>query len=680
VTLKTKALVLTAVLVCSILLVLLTTARVVLLRSFEQLELANVRTSVGWVQSAIADELDQMDSILVNYSAWTQTYEYARSHDAAWADSELSPSVLMRSRVNAMVLFDDAGRLLLARGGDLEKGSAQPVPADVVLALRDHADLVHHASAGATRKGLVLLTSGPALVVSRPILKDDESGPPRGAMVLVRYLDRFEHERLARTTHLELRITAVGAGAAPMPLATAASLTDSATVISQVVSGDRVAGFVLLPDIAGRPAALVSIANAREFYVSGLAATRQLLISVGVCVLLFGALSAWAVGRFVAAPIQRTMQVLEAVARADYSQRLEVTSRDELGRMAAALNVTIEAIRSSVTQVQEASRRERLQSEELSAQVDILLTVVGAAADGDFTRQVTVDGQDAVGRVGVALRKLFADLGASLSRISDNARSLAEASEELTAVSQQMQSHAGDTASRAQVVTTASEQVSTNIRTVAAAAEEMGASIGEIARNANDAARVADVAVQASQTARDAIAKLGDSSRGIAKVTKVIHAIARQTNLLALNATIESSRAGEAGKGFAVVADEVKELARQTASATEEIARNMDAIQGDTEAAIRAIAEIGAIIDRIKDMSATIATAVEEQTATTHEIAQHVTEAARGSADIVSHINGVAEAAQGTSGGADNTLNASTELARMASDLQTLVARFKYAA
>jgi methyl-accepting chemotaxis protein len=173
------------------------------------------------------------------------------------------------------------------------------------------------------------------------------------------------------------------------------------------------------------------------------------------------------------------------------------------------------------------------------------------------------------------------------------------------------------------------------------------------------------------------VSKLGESSTEIGQVIKVITSIAQQTNLLALNATIEAARAGEAGKGFAVVANEVKELAKETAKATEDISRKIEAIQTDTKAAVDAIASISGVINQINDISGTIATAVEEQNATTNEMSRNVSEAARGSGEITSNIAGVAEAAESTTRGATNTQKASQQLVETSTQLRRLVDQFK---
>ncbi len=266
-----------------------------------------------------------------------------------------------------------------------------------------------------------------------------------------------------------------------------------------------------------------------------------------------------------------------------------------------------------------------------------------------------------------------ANLKVTIASVSENAQALSSASEELTAVSQQMSSNSEETATQANVVAAASEQVTKNVTTVAASAEEMSASIKEIAKNANDAAKVATDAVKAASDTNKTVAKLGESSIEIGKVIKVITSIAQQTNLLALNATIEAARAGEAGKGFAVVANEVKELAKQTATATEDISGKIEAIQNDTKGAVVAIDQIGKIINQINDIQNTIASAVEEQTATTNEIARNASEAAKGSTEISKNITSVSTAAKNTTEGANNTLSAATELAKLATSLKRTV-------
>jgi methyl-accepting chemotaxis protein len=304
-------------------------------------------------------------------------------------------------------------------------------------------------------------------------------------------------------------------------------------------------------------------------------------------------------------------------------------------------------------------------------------TVLKKIAAGDLTAKVTGNYQGDHADIKNDINAMAESLRSSMASIAVNAQSLASSSEELNATSQQLAGNAEETATQANVVSAASEEVSKNVSVVATGSEEMLASIREISKSANEAARVAKNAVDVAQGTNATISKLGESSAEIGKVIKVITSIAQQTNLLALNATIEAARAGEAGKGFAVVANEVKELAKETARATEEIGQKIEAIQGDTKAAVQAIAEISGIINQVNDISNTIASAVEEQTSTTNEIGRNVTEAAKGTSEIARNISGVAQAAQETTTGANDLQKAGRSLAEMSTQLQALVSQFK---
>jgi len=307
----------------------------------------------------------------------------------------------------------------------------------------------------------------------------------------------------------------------------------------------------------------------------------------------------------------------------------------------------------------------------------MLSMIQEVAANNLAVADMEIKSQDEIGHAGIALNKMKNNLHAVIQSIAETSLQVASASEELSSTSQQITANSEETSAQAKVVSDAAQQVSQNLQTVATGAEEMGASIKEIAKNATEAAKVATSAVKVAETTTATVSKLGESSNEIGQVIKVITSIAQQTNLLALNATIEAARAGEAGKGFAVVANEVKELAKETAKATEDISRKIEAIQTDTKAAVEAIASISGVINQINDISGTIATAVEEQNATTNEMSRNVSEAAHGSGEITSNITGVAQAAESTSQGAGDTQKAAQQLVDTSTQLRRLVEKFK---
>jgi methyl-accepting chemotaxis protein len=304
--------------------------------------------------------------------------------------------------------------------------------------------------------------------------------------------------------------------------------------------------------------------------------------------------------------------------------------------------------------------------------------VVAALAEGDQGGTTGVTSKDEVGRMAPALEASMANMREVMAAIGDSSTTLASATEELSATAQDMARLADESARQTEIVASAASQVSGNVQTVAAGSEQMGTSIREIAQNATEVSRVAAQAVNVADATNATVAKLGESSLEIASVVKVITSIAEQTNLLALNATIEAARAGEAGKGFAVVANEVKELAQETAKATQDITARVEAIQADTEGAVQAISEISQIIALINDSQGTIAAAVEEQTATTTEMNRNVSEAAVSADQIAENIAAVATGTASTTSAVNDARTAIDEAARMASTLNTSVARFRY--
>ena len=317
-------------------------------------------------------------------------------------------------------------------------------------------------------------------------------------------------------------------------------------------------------------------------------------------------------------------------------------------------------------------------SRKISTSTASVLRQAEAIAGGDLTvEEAKIVSQDELGDLTTAINKMHGNLRQMIQAISENAQNVANASEEFSAVSQQIGANSEETSAQANAVSAATEEVNRGLQTVASATEEMSASIQEIAKNATEAAKVADGAMKTAAETNTIVAKLGESSAEIGQVIKVITSIAQKTDLLALNATVEAARAGEVGAGFAVVANEVKELAKQTATATEDISRKIEAIQVDAKSAVAAIGSISGIIGHVNDISGTIATAVEEQSATTSEMARNISEAAKGSGEVAQNIHGVAQAAQSTSQGATDSQKAAKSLAEMSTRLQGLVQQFK---
>ncbi|MFM7200717.1 MAG: methyl-accepting chemotaxis protein [Myxococcota bacterium] len=383
-------------------------------------------------------------------------------------------------------------------------------------------------------------------------------------------------------------------------------------------------------------------------------AQLNILIFVGCSGL--GLLMAYLVSNSLSGRVLSTLDVLEGMAQGDFSQSVTVDGSDELGRMRGSIQEVSTSVGTKVQQLRQAMQ---------------------AAAGGDFTREVEVSGNDPLNQMGDSLNQLLKSLRESLGQVSVETERLATSSGQVRSVSSGIQQAAEESSAQSNAVAQSSEEVSRNVQAVAAAAEEMSASIREIAKNAADAARVATEAVKVASHANATISRLGDSSTQIGNVVKVITTIAQQTNLLALNATIEAARAGEAGKGFAVVANEVKALAQETAKATEDISRRVETIQADTKAAVNSIGEISHVIHQVNDISSTIASAVEEQTATTNEISRSVSEAAKGSAEITQSIVAVVDASRKTSDGIREVVEASERFLGMAQQLEAVVSQFE---
>ena len=448
-------------------------------------------------------------------------------------------------------------------------------------------------------------------------------------------------------------------------------------------------------------------AAVRSYYIERIWQTLLLTIMTVVVMLI-------ALQYLLIAPVRNLIGSAEKLSHGDLDISFQTASNDEIGQLARALDVfrqnavekerlqqqreveqqektaqesksrelaeehraTQEHLR---VEQQEAALRELESSRELQSRVDELLTTVDAVASGELQTPVTVKGDDAIGRIGERLDQVFRQFAISIKNISNHANTLSSGSESLTKVSASIASSAQINSERALEVSEASDEISSGVDNVAAAITEMSATVKEIASNADQATAVAKEASVLTTDARDLVSKLSDSSADIGTVIKVITSIAEQTNLLALNATIEAARAGDAGKGFAVVANEVKELAKETATATDDIAQRIQTIQHDSVSVTDSIAGISTIIDRINELQSIIAVSVDEQASASSEISRIVAHTADGSQRIAGSMTDIADAASQALSGANTAQEASGEMGGMAEELRKLVEQFRVA-
>lgn len=345
----------------------------------------------------------------------------------------------------------------------------------------------------------------------------------------------------------------------------------------------------------------------------------------------------------------------------------------------------------------------RMITKPINATVNMLRDI--AEGEGDLTRRLDENRHDEIGDLAKWFNVFVSRIQTIVKQLASNASVLTSASTQLSSTAEELTQGASESRSQSATVSSAAEEMSINmknmasstenmssgVRVVASSVEQMTATIEEIAKNAETSASVAGEAARLADVSNQRIGELGSAAEEIGKVIDVIQDIAEQTNLLALNATIEAARAGEAGKGFAVVATEVKELAKQTAAATDDIRRRIEAIQGTTGQAVESIRSIGEVINRVNTVARTIASAVEEQSITTKEISKSITQAAESADTIARSVSESAAASQEithsigrvdtvlnrTAGNAQQSRESGEDLLRLASEMQTLVSQFR---
>jgi len=377
--------------------------------------------------------------------------------------------------------------------------------------------------------------------------------------------------------------------------------------------------------------------EAAEIYV----ALRTVLIGLSAAGIIIGLLLGFLVARYgISKPIGRIVTLLRSLAENDTAVTItDVDRSDEVGAIAKTAQVFKENIERTRRLEAEQEERER-QSNERSQQ---------------------------------AMNRLADDFESTVKGVVDT---VASASNQMESSAQNLSSIAEQTNRQSVAVGAAAEEASINVETVASAAEELSGSITEINRQVTDATQAANSAVEAAKQTNTTVEGLAEAAQRIGEVVKMIQDIAEQTNLLALNATIEAARAGEAGKGFAVVASEVKNLANQTAKATDEIATQITSMQSVTGQTVEAIKDIGATIEQVNEKITGIASAAEQQGAATQEIARNVQNASTGTREVSNNIGDVTQAASETGALATQALSASGELSRQATVLSQEVDAF----
>jgi len=367
--------------------------------------------------------------------------------------------------------------------------------------------------------------------------------------------------------------------------------------------------------------------------------TRRSLIAAGLVLLLMLAASMF-IARGITRPLQRMTIAMKELARGKLDVEVPgIGRRDEVGEMAEA----VEIFKSN------AAARQGLEAEQKEAETH---AVARRKAD---MHKLADDFESAVGEIIETVSSSSTELEASAGTLTASA----ERAQELTIM-----------------VAAASEEASTNVQSVASATEEMASSVNEISRQVQDSARIAGEAVDQARTTTDRVGELSKAASRIGDVVELINTIAGQTNLLALNATIEAARAGEAGRGFAVVASEVKALAEQTAKATGEIGQQITGIQAATQDSVNAIKEISGTIEKLSEISSTIASAVEEQGAATQEISRNVQQAAHGTQQVSSNITDVQRGASETGTASSQVLSAAQSLSGDSNRLKLEVGKF----
>jgi PAS domain S-box-containing protein len=376
-TLRKKTLIIIGATLAALILILYAASRIILLDSFAKLEEQHTRQNVERVQSALSDDLAKLNSTAGDWAQWDDTYAFIEGAYDDYVQDNLMNSTFAGLRLNLMLFIHSSGRIVFSKAFDLQNEEEIPVPQNLWEHLSANSPLFRHPDMDSSITGLVLLPEGPMLVVSRPILTSQGEGPIRGALIMGRYLDSVEIERLAETTHLSLTVHRFDDSPMPSDFQEArASLSEEEPILVHPLSKESIAGYALLQDICGKPGLVLRVDTPRGIYEQGRASLSYFMLSLLAIGLVFGVVTLLLLEKQILIRLARlSRNVSDIGSSGDLSARVAVTGKDELSSLAGALNRMLEGL--------EQSQTERRQAEEVLVQsVSLLQATLESTADG----------------------------------------------------------------------------------------------------------------------------------------------------------------------------------------------------------------------------------------------------------------------------------------------------------